>query len=214
MSVPLLYTAELDLHEANFDAFLEWYAFRHAPDVYQVGFSTCTCYRVIGGDMNFLDLYELPSWDLFETAAYRGMRARDPYMDSLMAKRWNKAHSTYDQLVIAPVAEGPCLDADWISVLLFAVDEEADEAIAVALARHQPLKAIGGMTRVRYAVRGKDHPTNPTFRPRCMVVAEWDQSPPADAGGIPGLLFEVAGAVEEDTLVVGERVYPWRSRVG
>jgi hypothetical protein len=214
MSTPLLYTAELDLDEVDRDAFLRWYAFRHAPDVYQVGFSTCTCYQVTGGDMNFLDLYELASSDLFETDAYRGMRARDPYMDALMAKRRNKAHTIYEQLMIAPAAVGPCLDADWISVLRFAADEEADETIAVALARHQPLMAIGGLTRVRYAVRGKDHPTNPTFRPRCMVVAEWDRPPPADAGGLPGLLFEVAGAVDEDTIVVGERVYPWRSRVG
>src|ERR1051326_8406244 len=214
MTIALLYAAELDLDEADVEPFLQWYAFRHEPDVYQVGFSRCSCYRVAGGDMNLFDLYELPSWDLFETPAYRAMRGRDPYMDALMARRRAKAHTVYDQVVVAPAAEGPCLDADWISVLRFAVDEEADEAIAVALARHQPLMAVSGLRRVRYAVRGRDHPTNPTCRPRCLVVAEWEARPPADGGGIPGLLFEAAGGVEEDTMVVGERVYPWRSAVG
>jgi hypothetical protein len=214
MTMALLYTAELDLDEADVEPFLRWYAFRHAPDVYQVGFQRCTCYRVRGGDMNLFDLYELPTWDLFETAAYRAMRGRDPYMDALMAKRRNKAHTVYDQVAIAPAAEGPCLDADWISVFRFAADEEADEAIAELLVRHQPLMAVSGLRRVRFAVRGKDHPTNPTFRPRCMVVAEWDVEPPEDGGGIPGLLFEEAGGVEEDTVIVGERVYPWRDRAG
>lgn len=209
MTPPLLYTAELDLDEADVEAFMQWYAFRHAPDVYRVGFLTCTCYRVLDGDMNLFDLYELPSWDLFETAGYRGMRGRDPYMDALMAKRRNKAHTIYDQVTIAPAAEGPCLDADWISVFRFSVDTDADPAIADVLTRHQPLLAASGLKRVRYAVRGKDHPANPTFRPRCMIVAEWTCRPPKDTG-VPDLLFDVAGGgIADDSAFTALRLYPW-----
>jgi hypothetical protein len=213
MTPPLLYTAELDLAEANIEPFLQWYAYRHAPDVYNVGFQTCTCYRVLDGDMNLFDLYEMPSWDLFETERYRGMRGRDPYMDALMEQRRNKAHTMYDQCVIAPFEPKPCLDADWITVFRFAVPEETDEVIADLLTRHQPLLAASGMKRIRFATRGKDHPRNPTFRPRCMVVAEWDERPAEDFGGIPDLLFDAAGdTIEEDSAFVGHRIYPWPDR--
>ena len=56
MTTPLLYAAELDLPEEDVEPFLQWYAYRHAPDVYQVGLQSCTCYRVLGGGMNLFDL--------------------------------------------------------------------------------------------------------------------------------------------------------------
>jgi hypothetical protein len=195
---PLLYTAELDLEEADVAPFLDWYAFRHAPDVYEVGLLSCTCYRVFGTDMNLFDLYELPDWSLFETARYRGMRGRDPYMDRLMEKRRNKAHTIYDQRLIAPPAEAPSLRADWISVLRFAAPPEKDGAVCDAL------QGLAGAGRVRYATRGKDHPRNPTFRPRCMVVTEWASRPAID------LLALVRGVgVSEPDAFIGHRVYPW-----
>ena len=46
-----LYTSELDIPEEHIDAFVNWYAFRHAPDIYQIGFDVCTSYRGIAGDM-------------------------------------------------------------------------------------------------------------------------------------------------------------------
>jgi hypothetical protein len=212
MPTPLLYTAELDLADADIEPFLQWYAYRHAPDVWRLGFQSCTCYRVLDGDMNLFDLYELASWDVFETPDYLGMGARDPYMAALMAKRRNKAHTVYEQQLIAPDASGPCLDADWISVFRFAVPDETDEAIAELLTRHQPLLSAGGMRRIRFAARGTDHPRNPTFRPRCMVVAEWDSRPPKDCG-IPDLLFDAAGdAIADDSVIIGRRVYPWPDR--
>jgi hypothetical protein len=214
VTAPLLYTAELDLDEADIEPFLHWYAYRHAPDVYQVGFQSCTCYRVLGGDMNLFDLYELPAWDLFETPRYLGMRGRDP-MDALMTKRRNKAHTVYDQHLIAPDATGPCLDADWIAVFRFAVPDEADEVIVDLLTRHQPLLAASGLKRIRFATRGEDHPRNPTFRPRCMIVAECDTRPTEDFLGIPDLLFDAAGdTIEDDSAFIGQRVYPWMDNPG
>jgi hypothetical protein len=212
MTTPLLYTAELDLAEADVEPFLQWYAWRHAPDVWRLGFQSCACYRVLDGDMNLFDLYELPTWDVFETPAYLGMGMRDPYMAALMVKRRNKAHTVYEQQIIAPEPSGPCFDADWISVFRFAVPDEAEETIAELLVRHQPLLSASGLRRIRFATRGKDHPRNPTFRPRCMVVAEWDDRPPEDCG-IPDLLFDAAGdTISDDSAFMGQRVYPLPDR--
>ena len=198
---PLLYTAELDLEEADVASFLQWYAFRHAPDVYEVGLLSCRCYRTFGGDMNLFDLYELPDWSLFETARYQGMRGRDPYMGPLMETRRNKAHTIYDQQLIHPAATPPSLDCDWISVARFAAPPALDEAIVGALTD------LKGPNRVRYATRGKDHPRNPTFRPRCMVVTEWSGRPGAD---LAGLLRRVGGsAITDLDSFTGHRVYPW-----
>jgi len=198
---PLLYTAELDLHPADIEAFLQWYAFRHAPDVYEVGLLSCTCYRVAGSDMNLFDLYELPDWSLFETARYQGMRGRDPYMDALMQKRRNKAHTIYDQRLIAPPVTPPSLAADWVSVVRFEAPAALDQTLSDALA------GLSGPTRTRYATRGKDHPRNPTFRPRCMIVTEWSARPDADLVG----LVRRAGGAAVTTLdaFTGHRVYPW-----
>ncbi len=194
---PLLYTAELDLPEPEIRPFLDWYAYRHAPDVYEVGLLSCTCYRVYGGDMNLFDLYELPDWSLFETARYQGMRGRDPYMGPLMEKRRNKAHTIYDQRLVSPPADPPSISADWIAVARFEALADRDQAIMAALA------PIQGARRVRYATRGKDHPRNPTFRPRCMVVTEWAARPSIDWAGVS------AAAGTEVAAFIAHRVYPW-----
>ena len=212
MDAPLLYTAELDLANDDIEPFLQWYAYRHAPDVYEVGMLSCTCYRVTGGDMNLFDLYELPASDLFETARYKAMGSGDPYMAALMAKRRNKAHTVYEQRLILPPAEAPSLNADWMSVYRFALPEDAEPVVIEALIRHMPLLSITGLKRLRFAARGQDHPRNPTFRPSHMIVAEWEEQPPADTG-IPGLLFEVAGdAISGDSAITGRRAYPWPDR--
>ena len=49
MTGPILYSAELDLPEADIPAFSAWYGGRHAPDLYQAGFTVCTCYRAVEG---------------------------------------------------------------------------------------------------------------------------------------------------------------------
>lgn len=209
MTEPLLYTAELDLDEADVAPFMHWYAYRHAPDVYQVGLLSCTCYRLTGGDMNLFDLYELPDWNLFETERYKQMPGRDPYMPPLMEKRKNKAHTLYDQRLILPAAPAPCLDADWIVLARFAAPASADEAIIAALTRAAPGWHAAGATRIRYATRGKDHPRNPTFRPRCMAVVEWAAPPPATAAVLP--VLDGLGLSEAIT-ATGHRLYPLPNR--
>ena len=87
----------MDLPDADIEAFLNRYAFRHAADLYQVGFKVCTCYRAVEGDMNILDLYEAPSPDVFTSPEYRRMMPKDPYAAELMVRRRNKAHTVYSQ---------------------------------------------------------------------------------------------------------------------
>lgn len=204
MATPLLYTAELDLAEADIPAFRDWYAFRHAPDVYQAGFLTCTCYQATQGDMNFLDIYEMADWSIFETPRYLGMRGRDPYMGPLMEKRRNKAHTVYEQQAIVPDQPGAWFDADWVVVHRFATPPEQDAAI-VAL-----LREAAGAVRLRYATRAKDHPRNPTFRPRCMIVAEHPTRPAEPEALVAQVRQRVS--LTDATLFVGQRIYPWPDR--
>ena len=215
MTVPLLYTAELDLAAEDMESFKQWYAFRHAPDVYQAGFQTCTCYQAEQGDMNFLDIYEMPDWSIFETARYQGMQGRDPYMAPLMAKRRNKAHTIYRQHLIAPDIAGAWFDTDWVTVTRFTAPAELDPEIAAFLAERMIAPADdGGPARTRYACRTKDHPRNPTFRPRCMVVMEWPHRPPAGDDLVLSLGSRFGDAFSDATVFVGRRVYPWPDRPG
>ena len=104
----LLYTAELDLAEPDIKPFLDWYAYRHAPDLVPLGFESSACYGTTGGDMNLFDIYEIPNRDLFFGAGYRRMNERDKYAAPILEKRRNKAHTIYRQHHV----EGLSPDAD------------------------------------------------------------------------------------------------------
>ena len=93
----LIYTAELDLAEPDMKPFLDWYAYRHAPDLVPLGFESSACYTTTGGDMNLFDIYEIPNHDLFSGAGYRRMNERDKYAAAILQKRRNKAHTIYRQ---------------------------------------------------------------------------------------------------------------------
>ena len=45
MTGEIVYVAELNIAPADLPVFSAWYAGRHAPDLYQLGFRTCTSYR-------------------------------------------------------------------------------------------------------------------------------------------------------------------------
>lgn len=84
--------------------------------------------------------------------------------------------------------------ADWIAVARF----DTHDAAAVIAA----LGDLTGARRVRYGTRGPNHPRNPTFRPRGIVVTEWDQRPTLDWGRLSPFVADLEA-------FVGERVYPW-----
>ena len=102
------------------------------------------------------------------------MMANDPYAEELMVRRRNKAHTVYSQHFIAPqVDKAAMLDADWVSTIRFAASKSVEAEVTGLMAAGEAARLLGlGAKRLRLAHRTTDHPTNPTFRPRCMLVIE------------------------------------------
>jgi len=210
-----LYTSELEIAAEHLDAFVNWYAFRHAPDIYQIGFDVCTSYRSVAGDMTVLDLYEIDSVDIFDTPQYRTIAQTDPYSAEILAHRTNKAHSIYSQVFVtpAPVDNRALLNADWISV------ERFDFAGPDSLALTDYLVASGeaerillaGAKRLRLVSRTKAGPKHVSHRPHWMLLTEWAQRPGiADVG--QRLSAHFRDAVSSQSFFVGYRLYPWVDR--
>lgn len=201
----LLYTAELDLAEEDVRPFLDWYAYRHVPDLFPLGFESCACYRTEGGDMNLFDIYEIPGHEVFAHPGYRRMNERDRYAAPILAKRRAKAHTLYTQLPLGPAGDG-LLDADRITVARFDTGE-APEALAARLAA----SGIVGAGRGRLGCRTADHPVYTTHRPRFMVVIEAPGEAPGEAPAAdPEALAAAIGsdASRLDTFSA-RRIYPW-----
>lgn len=209
-----LYTSELDIDEDHIDAFVNWYAFRHAPDIYQIGFDVCTCYRGVAGDMTILDLYEIGSVDIFDTPEYRSVAQTDPYSAEILARRRNKAHTVYAQVFVAPepVNARALLNADWISVERFDFAAPDQERLVDYLDSGEAERILlDGAKRVRLAARTRAGPKHVSHRPRYMLLVEWPQQPShADAGARLRDCF--GAAIVDQSRFVGYRLYPWVDR--
>ncbi len=208
MTGPILYTAELELHDDDIPAFIDWYAGRHAPDLYQAGFTVCTCYRAVRGGMKLIDFYEAPDSSIFESPLYQQIGPKDVYGPPLMKKRLDKAHTVYQYRAGSTPADTTPLGADWIGFARFAATPQAVARLAEALAGEAGAAlTAAGARRVRLAERGPDHPRNPTHRPACIVLAEWDREPAeaADIGSFVATQIDTSGL---DSFV-GYRLYPW-----
>ena len=209
-----LYTSELDIPEEHLDDFVNWYAFRHAPDIYQIGFDVCTSYRGIAGDMMIMDLYEIDSVDIFDTPQYRGIAQSDPYSAAILAHRSNKAHTIYSQLFVAPapVDSRALLNADWIGALRFEFADADRSALLDYLDSGETERILlAGAKRVRLAVRTKAGPKHVSSRPSCMLLTEWPEQPAiADIGA--RLSDRFGPLVREQSFFVGYRLYPWPDR--
>lgn len=217
MSRPILYTAELDYPEEALAGFLEWYAFRHAPDLYACGFRSCACYRAVEGGMDIVDVYEAPSASVFTTPRYRSLADRDRYVAAILSKRRAKAHTVYEHEMLAPAPAGEMapLDADWLSLLRFAAVPEADDRVGAWLAREEaPRLAALGAKRLRLAFRGIDHPAYTTHRPRGLVLVEWPHRPPPEAELRQRLAAAFAVTVSALDAFIGYRLYPWPDKSG
>src|SRR5436190_2733060 len=209
-----LYTSELDLDEQHIKPFFEWYAYRHAPDIYQIGFEVCTSYRAIEGDMAIFDLYEINTADGFETAKYRALSVNDPYSATLLANRKAKAHSIYSQLYVAPEPEDtrPLLNCDWLRVDRFNTVNTSNNALADYLDAGEAERILlSGAKRIRLAARTKAGPKHVSDRPTFMVLSEWVDKPPiADIG--TRLAKRFGNDVSDQSVFVGYRMYPWPDR--
>ena len=209
-----LYTSELDLAEEQIKPFFDWYAYRHAPDIYQIGFEICTSYRAIEGDMAIFDLYEINTVDVFDTAKYRAVSANDPYSSSLLANRKAKAHSIYSQLYVAPEPEDtrPLLNCDWIRIDRFNASETDSSALCDYLDSGESERILlAGAKRVRLARRTKAGSKHVSHRPSYMVMSEWADRPAiADIG--QRLATRFGNDISDQSVFVGYRMYPWADR--
>jgi hypothetical protein len=207
----LLYTAELDLADEDIRPFLDWYAYRHAPDLFPIGFMSCACYRTAGTDMNLFDIYEIPSHAVFSAPGYGRMNARDPYAGPLLEKRRNKAHTIYEQIELpagAPGAE-PGLDADWITVARFDAPGELGGLAATLTEGGPDWSGAVGLSRARLGIRTENHPVYTTFRPRCMLVLEWSRQAPAGEDLRERLARRMNMPEASLDVFSATRLYPW-----
>ena len=204
------YVAELDIPAAALPAFYDWYAGRHAPDLYQLGFRTCTSYRGVDGSMDVIDLYEAPSWDIVDSEGYRRMKARDAYAASACSGRTDWTHTIYEYNDAVAADRHPLLDADWITLARFGADQQTEGDLASWLLREgEAAYAALGARSVRHLHRGRDHPTLHSRRAQCALLAEWPSQPPAKGRGMTLLPPSVGGRLSPDADFTGYRQYPW-----
>ncbi len=213
MSGPILYTAETEYPVEHRGQFLQWYAYRHAPDIYQVGFHSCASYRAIEGGLNILGIYEIPGPELFDSPGYRAIQPHDPYRAAMAARTTERAHTVYAQRQLHPVEtrdDMPALNADWLSMIRFA----ASEATEAEILRWFPTGAGAGLVeqgarRFRIAHRSAERPGSVTSRPRCLIVGEWPDRPPPGAEAWRDLTAHFGDALGEIDYYTGYRIYPW-----
>jgi len=199
--------------EAHIGEFIEWFAFRHAVDLFKAGFHNCSCYRAVEGGMNLCDIYELPCPDIFWTTAYKNVGARDPH-NAIIQKRTGHSASIYTQSRIDGAQAGAgmeMLDADWISMIRFDAAARVEEQVAAWFQNSEwPLLSAAGALRLRFGVHSVDHPVaGPSKRPRCIVVAEWKERPGKAADIAARVDTRFGGDVSRVDAYVGYRIYPW-----
>jgi len=214
MAGPILYTAEVDYpaeHHAHHGKWNDWYAHRHAPDLFKLGARSVSSYRPVVGGLNALNVYEIPDSGLFKTEAYLRMTPSDPYAADtrdLSAGR-KRAQTLYLERALAP-ADGKLIDADWISMARFAAPEAQDAALA-DWAKGELFKMLSphGLKHLRYGTRTEDKVGAGSFRPRCVLFAEWAAQPPEAADLVAAVTQRFGAAVTEAENFVGWRAYPW-----
>ena len=161
-----------------------------------------------------LDLYEIESTDIFDTAQYRGVAQIDPYSADILARRTRKAHSVYTQVQVLPIPidDRPLLNADWISVERFDYALPDINVLQAYFADGEGERILeAGAKRVRLAHRTKGGPKHVSDRPRWMLLAEWPQRPTLDDVS-QRLQARFGDAVANRSFFTGYRLYPWMDR--
>jgi hypothetical protein len=209
----IVYVAELNIPPAELPVFSAWYAGRHAPDLYQLGFRTCTSYRAVEGAMDVIDVYEAATWDIVASEGYRRMKARDAYAAPACAGRTDWTHTIYEYNARMAADRHPLLDSDWVTLSRFGATPEVEDALATwLLEAGEAAYAALGARSVRLLRRGRDHPTLKSRRARCAVLAEWPEEPPAAGRDLSTVPVPLLDAMRTDDVFTGFRLYPWPDR--
>jgi hypothetical protein len=214
MKGPILYTAEMDYgveQRGHHGVFTDWYAHRHAPDLFKLGARSVAGYQPVIGGLAVMSVYQFADSDVFLTPAYPRMRDADLYGPEVRATRvgGKSAQTLYLERLALPAGDA-LINADWISVTRFAAPESEDEAI-INWIRADAIKQLKsfGVKCVRFGTRIKQDIGRGSFRPRCMIFAEWAAQPPQSADLIPALTARFGTAITEAEPFVGWRAYPW-----
>jgi len=214
MAGPILYIAEVDYpaeHHAPHGKWNDWYAHRHAPDLFKLGARSVASYRPVIGGLAALNVYEIPDSEIFKSAAYAAMTPKDPYATETreLSAGCKRAQTLYLERAVLPAAGGT-IDADWISVLRFALPEAEDVEIAAWIEREawSAVQAYGAK-RLRYAARIAQDVGAGSFRPRCILFTEWAARPSEQGELLPSLERRFGAAVTRQERFVGWRTYPW-----
>ena len=215
MTGTTLYVVELEMPPAHIDEFTEWFAFRHAVDLFKSGFQNCSCYRAVEGGMNLCDIYDLQPGDILDRCVPERAQAR-PAQRHYPEK--DRPHRIDLYAEAGRWFTGGCGDGD----------------AGCGLGLHDPVRRVGGggsqadcldrgsewprlsvpvATRLRFGARSSDHPlAGPSKRPRCVLLAEWNERPGKAAEIAARLKQQFADDLSGLDAYVGYRIYPWANK--
>lgn len=206
--IPLLYTSEMDLPPEDFRVFAQWFAGKHAPDLWESGFLTCSCFRAVTpGDVTLIDFYQIPSWDVLNQPPYTTLKgdAGKTYVSGV--NRWG-ASAIYDQQRIDEYQPEKCTFRllGWITMLRYDGDLAAIEA---ALQGAEATFRAAGALRARYSRHGRPHPRRPTrVRPEGALLLESETESQAMAL-LAALEAALPASASNVSSFVGHCVVPW-----
>jgi hypothetical protein len=213
MKGPIIYTAEMDYgvkERGRNGVFTDWYANRHAPDLFKLGARSVAGYQPVIGGLAVMSVYQFRDSDVFLTPAYPRMRDGDLYGPEVRATRTGgkSAQTLYLERLALP-GNDALIDADWIWALRFAMPEARDEALMQWLSGDgQKQLTAAGAKHVRYATRISQDIGKGSFRPRCLLFIEFGAEPSKAVDPLAALKAAVADVSEVEPFM-GWRAYPW-----
>ncbi len=122
-TLPDLYTTRMDVKPESNEYHMRWCNTRHMPDLMEAGFFSAVRYQSLDGPQKYLQVYEIPGLDIFQTDGYKYICRCDPECNSSAClNKADPAHPTgpqmgphgsgstrsvYRQLVTVDVADPP-----------------------------------------------------------------------------------------------------------
>jgi len=216
MSGPYFYTVEFDADKDDLNILTDWNINRHAPDMYKSGFQTTANYRCDRGvGPDFLNLYEVDTFDRWSSEAYTGAMARDPYTKQLMPLRKNVHQTLYRYVKPGgeELSETNALDADHVYMIWFDADSSGTHEWAANLIEEDARKFESqGMSGIRFMARTENRPGAKSGRPKYLALTEWTQAPPLEFNILNKRKSDFAGKLTSTSDHFGRRIFPWPNR--
>lgn len=228
--LPWIYVARMECDIDYRPTFMSWYKTKHAPDLIQSGFYSCTSYACEVGAPWDLNIYEISGPDIFRSTKYQTARTpeHDPQRPEVLSHVSDRSNTPYVQLLVDPspdAADGMAgdqrgaVDAPGVSAVFFDCGPGGDaerllrgwvEGSELALNR-----AAAGYRRLRLCRRQGSH-VNVSTQPEWLLLVEWDSTVAARAAGAEQagerLRAALAGAATRVAVNVAARTHAVRAR--